>query len=380
MEKEQSQQQVRDLEAENEALRQSAAEKDKQIAALQKADISDEKIAQVQNFMKQTFGSNFQFTVAKTTDKNDTEEANPESGDESEEDAFEASVSRGQQERNAPRDDADPLCNSIPAACVNTLNTWFRTIMNGAEIKETLKSCERPENCDCLKTVIINPEIKAKMLPPDDIKDKRMRWLCEATPKAAWPLASAWAELLRLEFHLQQQQPPADTVQDAVFPMPLGDQDVNVSDLIRKIELSLKVIGISSVQGMQKRRYDLQYKLSGPAKELAEFNHKFDHRMFGPQIKTDVANIIAVNKMAKKITSTKSSKRYNPFLGRQNSRGRGRGSYQNQYNSNFAPRYENPPMFNQNYGYDSPSKQSDGHNRKKQGPKRGRGGNSSSRK
>ena len=220
---------------------------------------------------------------------------------------------------------------------------------------------------------------------PDEIKDKRMRWLCESTPKAAWPLAAAWAELLRMEFHIQQQQPPADTVKDAVFPMALGEEDVNISDLIRKAELSLKVIGIYSVQAMQKRRMDLQYKLNGAAKEMAEFNQKFDSRMFGPNMKTDVANIIAVNKLAKKITSpTKGSKRSYPFLGRQNNRGRGRGYSQQQYSNNFAPRYQNPPMFNQQYGYDSPSyqnqNQNQGQNKKQQNYKRGRGNSSSSKR
>ena len=127
-----AQQKVRDLEAENEALRQAAANKDKQIADLQKSDLSDDNIAKMKELMKQTFGDKFQFSISKTG-AGDTETGadDEQSEGEPEEDPFEASVSRGQEERNRPRDDSDPLCTAIPSACANTLNTWFRTIMTG---------------------------------------------------------------------------------------------------------------------------------------------------------------------------------------------------------------------------------------------------------
>ena len=70
---------------------------------------------------------------------------------------------------------------------------------------------------------------------------------------------------------------------------------------------------------MQKRRHDHQYKLYGAAKELAEFNQKFNNQMFGPKMKSDLANILAVNKITTKLmspSSTRGNNQFNLFLGR----------------------------------------------------------------
>ena len=71
------------------------------------------------------------------------------------------------------------------------------------------------------------------------------------------------------------------------FPLAVGEDDVNISQIIHLLELGIKVILITSVQALQKCRHDLLYKLYGAAKELAEFNQKFDNQMFGPKMKSD---------------------------------------------------------------------------------------------
>ena len=69
-----------------------------------------------------------------------------------------------------------------------------------------------------------------------------------------------------------------------MIPLEKDEEPVDMTDLIEKMELGLKVIRITSVQTMQKRRFDLQYKLAAPAKQLAEFNHPFPNNMFGPNV------------------------------------------------------------------------------------------------
>ena len=269
-----------------------------------------------------------------------------------------------------------------------TLHTWFREIHTGSDIQETLKRCERPENCECLKVVKINDEIKAKMQKPDEIKDQRLKWICQSAPKAAWPLATVWSELSRIQFFLQQNQPPEEEVTNAILQLGKDEPPADITDLIDKVELSLKIIGITSVQALHKRRHDLQYKLAGPAKQLAEFNHKFTDEMFGPTMKSDVANIVAMNKLTRKLTSPSKNQRFSPFLGKRG-HGRGRGQHFNQhqgpppqnYNQGFNQNNYGAPYYNQyqtqypqgNQGWGSQQQQ----NQPRQQPpqnQRGRGG------
>ena len=86
--------------------------------------------------------------------------------------------------------------------------------------------------------------------------------------------------------------------------------------------MGLKVLGMASVQAVQKRRLDLQVHLSGAAKELAEANQPFDDTLFGRNLKQHFTNILAANKITSKMASPRAlkGKRFHPFLGR----GRGR--------------------------------------------------------
>ena len=287
-----------------------------------------------------------------------------------EEDQYTAAVEASQQ-KHKKVEDTDPLALVIPNPMAATLHTWFREINAGTDIQDTLKRCERPENCDALKVVKINDEIKAKMQRPDEIKDQRLKWKCQSAPKAAWPLSTMWAELKCLEFFLQQKQPVDEEITNAIFKLEKDKDPIDVTELIEKVELSLKVIEITSVQAMQKRHYDLQYKLARPAKQLAEFNHRFLDEMFGPKMKSDVANIVAMNRLTKKLTSPQKQQqtRYNPFLGKRG-RGRGRGQFHsNQYqgynNQQYGQsHYQNQPynqyqgqQYNQNQNWGNPPHQ-----------------------
>ena len=78
-----------------------------------------------------------------------------------------------------------------------------------------------------------------------------------------------------------------------------------MSEVIRDLKKGIKIIGMASIQAVQKRRLDLQYKLNGAAKELAEPNQKFDDTMFGPNMKQRFNNILNINKITTKMSKRK---------------------------------------------------------------------------
>ena len=118
------------------------------------------------------------------------------------------------------------IADDIPQPTCTDIAKWFRHIHSGTEIQETLKLCKRPKNMS----------------------------------------------------KLERQH-----VTDAMIPMGLGEPR-NLSQAIRDIKLSLKTMGITSVQCVQKRRWDLRSKLQGAAKELADTNKPFDDTIFGPNL------------------------------------------------------------------------------------------------
>ena len=220
--------------------------------------------------------------------------------------------------------DDDTTTEDIPGPCAEIMCEWFRGIHNGNEISEILKMCLRPKNCDSLVQVQINEEIKKLKDKPDQVADQHLKWLSNGILKAAGPLATAWGQLLRLEFSIQQKdQNPDDTAdpdiefnpQDAMIPLN-EHEEMNLSEIIRHIKLSLKAIGFCHVQAVQKRRLDLKDKLSGAAKELAEPSQPFTELMFGPDLASEIN---AAHKMTAKLGNnrpkTAKGNRHHPFLG-----------------------------------------------------------------
>ena len=99
-----------------------------------------------------------------------------------------------------------------------------------------------------LKPVVINEEVKKLMSAQDKVNDQRMKWLKNGIVKAAPPLATAWNQVLLLEFTIhskscdmnQTQDPEVEfTPPDAMIPLN-KESDINLSEIIRHIKLSLK--------------------------------------------------------------------------------------------------------------------------------------------
>ena len=311
-------------------------------------------------------------------------------------DKFKAAISKNLQSETTKKEE-DGFADPLPEPCVHALDLWFRRIHPGAEISELLKLCEFPRDCPPLKQVVINDEVKKKMDKQDLVSDQRLKWLSNGLLHAAGPLSSAWCQLMQLEFAIRGRDPTFnETLEDdevdfsppdAFVPLD-KDTDLNLSEIIRKLKVGLKMVGYCHVQAVQKRRLDLKDLLNGSAKELADPSQPFDDTIFGPDLNKHLNQIVAANKVAQKICGTPSNRRgrrYHPFLG-QSPRGQMKRQHSGRgYNNNQAvpplipyPWIVSPPRGN---WYQQPSNQG-GSNKNKpkrtnlrhQHSNRGRGG------
>ena len=253
----------------------------------------------------------------------------------------------------------DPTTSAIPQVCVDMLDRWFRNINTGSRIQEILKTVERPSNANSLKIVTINEEVRSKMSRKDMLADQKMKWISNAIIKSASPIAIAWSKLLNLQMHIQKRQNAVGVEGDAMIPIANNEPDLNISEVIRDLQLGLKVLGIASVQSIQKRRLDLRYKLTGAAKELADPSKPFDDNIFGPNLKQHFTSILNVNKITNKMTSNrvKGGNRFHPFLDQsQRGRHRLRGNFGTRgYHNHQGPRQYQQPNHQQQQQYQNQS-------------------------
>ena len=66
-------------------------------------------------------------------------------------------------EADIEKAEEDSICDEVPQPIADFVHHWFRTIHSGTDVQEALKQCERPINCDALKMVQINQEVKKYM-------------------------------------------------------------------------------------------------------------------------------------------------------------------------------------------------------------------------
>ena len=116
---------------------------------------------------------------------------------------------------------------------------------------------------------------------------------------------------------------------------------INITELSALAELSLKVLGMASVQCSQKRRADLKYKLVPTAKELADRDQPMGPELFGDNIKEHYKQIQDVAKITS-LTTTKGKKtqRNHPYM--QAFLGRGSG-FPQWFPGHYSPRSRGPP-------------------------------------
>ena len=302
-----------------------------------KEESYDAKVEKYNKLYKEAFGTDppalLQFSQVPTPTPSPT--PNPEQDQGQEQSEYDKRLT-SEFEEEIPRDELHPTGDDIPQPMADCLQRWFRTIHSGHDILETLKLCTRPANATSLKTVKLNEEVAKKLDRPDEIKDNRMRWLCNALSKTVQPLTKVWASLKDLEFELQQAQPADQDVTDAMVPI-MPDRSLNLSEVIRDLKLGIKCLGMAHVQSIQKRRWDLKDKLQGAAKELAKPNQPFDDELFGSDMEKRVNKIIAANKVTAKLTKSPAKN----FLAR--GHGKCGGSCGSHYRYNQQRNHFQPP-------------------------------------
>ena len=204
---------------------------------------------------------------------------------------------------------ADPLTDPILDRAATSLGRWFRSPRPRGEIMDLLKQIERPANCEGLKVVEINDEVKRTMKKPHHDKDKKMKYLATGLCKAAQPLSIAWSQLVEFEFLLKQSaKKHGDPEEEASF-VSIGEKTFDLSELIRYMELGLKVLGVCHLQVVQKRRLDLQYLLAPSAKELALEKQPVTDFMFGDDMQQAHKDLIAKNKVTALTSTPKKQKK-----------------------------------------------------------------------
>ena len=81
----------------------------------------------------------------------------PEEEESTEQDKEEESLSRLTDDDNIS---ADPLVDPIQDKCATALEKWFRSPRSHLDILELLQTTECPVNCDGIKPVLINDQVK----------------------------------------------------------------------------------------------------------------------------------------------------------------------------------------------------------------------------
>ena len=193
-----------------------------------------------------------------------------------------------------------------------------------SEIMDLLKQVEHPANCEGLKVVEINDEVKCTMKKPNIDDDKKMKYLATGLCKGAQPLSIAWSQLLEFEFALKQStEKHGDPEEEATF-VSINEKTFDLSEIIRYMELGLKLTSICHAQSMQKCHLDLQYLLAASTKKLALEKQLITYMMFGDDMQQAHKDLLAKKKVTA-VTSTPKEKKTNnnnymqnpamPFLG-----------------------------------------------------------------
>ena len=78
-----------------------------------------------------------------------------------------------------PIDPLDKETDPVEEPVAQFLQAYFWNIHPGKDIVAALEECERPSNCDCLRPITINDEVKKAMTKEDRSKDAHMRYILQ---------------------------------------------------------------------------------------------------------------------------------------------------------------------------------------------------------
>ena len=197
------------------------------------------------------------------------------------------------------QDLADPLCAPINEKLAETCTRWFRNQRTKSDIMELLQQCEWPSNCDGLKVVAINNEVKKAMNRKNHDKDKKMKYIANGICKAAQPLVGVWNQLVQYEHAVKQDAVEHGELEESAPFVQVGTKVFDFTQIIQEVELGLKTLGVCNMQATKKWCLDLQYLLVPSAKELAHEKQPITDNMFGENMQDSHKDLISANKVTK---------------------------------------------------------------------------------
>ena len=104
--------------------------------------------------------------------------------------------------------------------------------------------------------------------------------------------------LSQTEIRSRSKEAPTE---DATCTMPDGSP-LNITALLKNVELALKLLGICNVQLVLKRRKDLSYLLAASAKELASPHRPITDHLFGENMAEDHEEVQKAFRLTQKLT------------------------------------------------------------------------------
>ena len=254
---------------------------------------------------------------------------------------------------NKQKKNTDPTTSAISEFLLPILETWWWQPFDKEDIKETLGLCLRPENAEVLKKVHINEEVFKRIGPKGRQADEGLRYINHALTRAAQPLALAWDQVISAE-NCFKDHDEADASGNVTIALPDGS-GLNLSDVRNCLDLALKVLGMTNVQLVLKRRAALKEYLNKDYQALCDHSHPFNWQMFGSNLRGQIDELNKFNKLASQVTASSSaSKKPSPaaqawrnrFLGGQNQGQQKRRNHQ--WNSSQG--YRHNPRYKQNQG------------------------------
>ena len=223
----------------------------------------------------------------------------------------------------------------------------FHSIYSRKEVKEKLEAVPHPQNCSALKPVMINKEIYSRMSEKERKLDEPMKYISNGVMKASQPLAAAWNSLLMVEDALRAEKGKQLDSESHVELQVTKKKVLDLTQVIEQLDQALVILGMTNCQVVQKRHWELKYKLAPEYKDLANKSQPFTEFLLGDNIKEAVVE----SKKERQLSFSATHGRHTswgdqPFLDQKKSRPQQHPYQQrdSQFQSSFPSNYN----FNQN--------------------------------
>ena len=205
----------------------------------------------------------------------------------------------------------DKTCKNIHESLVPVVTAMFYKPLSAQQTKELLKESERPENVDCLRTVLINEEVFLRLDKNIKEKDQKLRYIHNVVTASARPMTSLWDTIVQAEAQIRTNQNIPDEAQ-AVLDIGSGHR-IDFTQMKNQADASLRLTGAAHSQTLIKRRNDFRPSVKPEFRSLCNQSQPYTYLMFGESLKDNVSDIANLNKIANQ-TSNKKSKKHQRFL------------------------------------------------------------------